>query len=970
MFRTLMLLGLLFAQSGRGRPTAPPPKPPPKPGGPVTAAVNVPENGRVIRELTDGATTRYTLKNGLTVIVRQRASSPLVSITTLVKVGDLNEPVDNPGLARLMARLYFKGKRARQTVSAAVETRRLGGLLQSDVSPHSTSLEVDAPVESLKPILEIQADLLQHPPLATLAAEDVSREAALLADDLSRVPEDVAAFGQARLMATAFPSGQAGHMIPARFEKEIQKLRGVTREQLLSFYQAHYQPQKTVISIVGGVFAPQVIGTIQQLYGTIAPREAPLAAKAEAEPPQDKLRYRNDRGEIGQTVVTIGYHVPGIEIGGRENSGTRESLKNAATLEVLAAVLGLGRGARLGRVLREGEHVRDGDKPSVAGMVSGVATDYLPLNGPGLLSVQLVVDPPRIDRAEAEYFREIERFKREILGEGELARARNLFEKRYYDGLIRVGDESRTLAHYQSEFGDFRILDGLLPRIRAVTAQDVQEAAVRYLTLQNTSVHEYEPQRAQARTFTPESYSELVGVFAPSAFGPVRPEEVKSATALKTFKQGTERGPSREAENLLVADQPLPVKDFSIYRGPRAYVREDHVQPVLAVGVFFQGGRLLEDQSTSGTTELMLRTMLKSTTSKKADLLALELESYGGEIEIVNEPDFFGFTLDVLSRNADPAIKLLVDIAENPYFDQVELGRERDGLLARQTEQKADERARSVELMMASLFPNHPYALPRYGLPASVKAVTTDSLDGWYAKTIKRQFPMVVIVGDTDGSALVSRVFADSFKRGSVDQAIKVNLPVSTSSPEELAEQLQVPLTAQAIGFRGPEGKSDDYYALDVMKAFASGAGGRLTSLVDPLDRADKADHAVYASFSAEPRLVSGIAYAVFASAPGAEQKARQAATAELERLAGAPVTDDEFDLGRNVAIASYAIAIQPHPVRALEYALAVVFGRKASDVDSQPDSIRAVRKTDIKRAGESLIKSHRAGSGVVRGSG
>jgi predicted Zn-dependent peptidase len=47
----------------------------------------------------------------------------------------------------------------------------------------------------------------------------------------------------------------------------------------------------------------------------------------------------------------------------------------------------------------------------------------------GLLSVQLVVDPPRIDRAEAEYFREIERFKREILSEGELARARNLFEK-------------------------------------------------------------------------------------------------------------------------------------------------------------------------------------------------------------------------------------------------------------------------------------------------------------------------------------------------------------------------------------------------------------------------------------------------------------------------------------------------------------------------------------------------------------
>jgi hypothetical protein len=135
-------------------------------------------------------------------------------------------------------------------------------------------------------------------------------------------------------------------------------------------------------------------------------------------------------------------------------------------------------------------------------------------------------------------------------------------KKRYYDSLILVGDESRTLAHYQSEFGDFRILDGLLPRIRAVTAQDVQVAAVNYLTLQNTSVHEYEPQRAQSRTFTPESYSELVGVFAPSALGPIRPEEVKSATALRPSSRAPSEGLRVKPKNLLVADQPLPVKDI------------------------------------------------------------------------------------------------------------------------------------------------------------------------------------------------------------------------------------------------------------------------------------------------------------------------------------------------------------------------------------------------------------------------
>ena len=77
----------------------------------------------------------------------------------------------------------------------------------------------------------------------------------------------------------------------------------------------------------------------------------------------------------------------------------------------------------------------------------------------------------------------------------------------------------------------------------------------------------------------------------------------------------------------------------------------------------------------------MLRAMLRSTTSRKGDLIALELESYGGDIQIINEPDMFGYTLDVLSRNAEPAVKLLLDIIENPYFDKPELARERDALI-------------------------------------------------------------------------------------------------------------------------------------------------------------------------------------------------------------------------------------------------------------------------------------------------
>ncbi|MBO0801319.1 MAG: insulinase family protein, partial [Blastocatellia bacterium] len=497
-----------------------------------------------------------------------------------------------------------------------------------------------------------------------------------------------------------------------------------------------------------------------------------------------------------------------------------------------------------------------------------------------------------------------------------------------------------------------------------VTAEDIQAAAAKYLTLANTTVVEYEPRNAQARTFTPEKFAELIGTFAAGALQPIKPEEVKPAVALKTFKQGAERGGATEGQNINIASVPLPIRDFSVLRGPRVYVREDKAQPLLTVSMLFQGGRLIEDQTTSGMTELMLRSMLQSTTSRKGDLIALELESYGGRIQIVNEPDFFGYTLEVLSRNAENAVKLLLEIIDSPYFDKDEIAKERDLLIADQNRQRDDEEARAIELMWLSLYPNHPYGLPRFGLPEVVKAANDDKLEAWHSKTIKKQYPLITIVGDTDGSALVSRVFSDRLRRSDLDKTLKVNLPNSPLPPQEQAEQRGNRLTAQALGFRvasQPASGSNDLYAAEMLVQLTS-----LGKLVDEMRNKQGLTDSVKVAL--EQRLASGAFYLSFATLPENEQRARDEATAELQRIAAAPPSDDEFEEARNAAIGRYAIALQSHPERALEYGQAVIFGRKAQEIESQPDSIRAVKKSDIQRIADSMIKTTQTGRGVVRG--
>src|SRR6266540_850408 len=840
-----LISAIALAQSGRGRqPSQPAPKPTPKPNMPATGVIGVPEGGKLVAQDPDVAISRYKLKNGLTVIIRERHSSPLVAVNVSVNAGLINDPDDLVGMSRLTRYMVLKGTAKRPGAAVDRDVARLGGILSSEIGYDLTSYSLIAPSESYQAMVELLADLIQNP---AFKPDDVKGAAQLALLESRREQDEADRVAIEKLFATAFTANRLkrGSAVSDAFPSRA------TRDQAMAFYQNFYHPANTVVTIVGDIFSLKALGQIQVNFGDFKkatvnqsqqsaqqsaqqPASAPGATKTTAaasgrgsriedrgsrvedrspqsqspgpqpenprssildprssileEPPQDRLRYGNSRADMGESVVTIGYHTPALKAD-----------KEAATLQLIAAVLGLGQGSRLWQGMREGQSSRD-----KAGVVFEIEANQLSLPGAGMFVTRMRVDPSRIDRAEAEFFREIERFRREMVGEAELERARVMLEKDYLDTVSRYEAEAATLARYQIRSGDHKLFDKILKQIRAVTAQEIQQAAAKYLTLANTSVHEYESAKAISRAFTPEKFAELMLTFEPRAAQPVRPEEVKPAVALKAFQKGEERGQASEGQNVIIASVPLPIRDFSVLRGPRAYVREDKAYPKISVGVYFQGGRLIEDKATSGITELMLRSMMKSTTTRKFDLIAHELESYGGKIQIVNEPDFFGFTLDVLSRNAENAVKLLLDVIENPFFDKTEVAREREAVIADQARLRDDGRQYSIELMWDSLYPGHPYGLPRFGLPEAVKGANEEKLEAWHAKTVKRQFPLVIIVGDTDGSSLVSRIFSEGLKRNEIDKTIKANLPNSYATPDDKIERRSRQSSTLATGFRSP----------------------------------------------------------------------------------------------------------------------------------------------------------------------
>src|SRR5262249_16190494 len=139
------------------------------------------------------------------------------------------------------------------------------------------------------------------------------------------------------------------------------------------------------------------------------------------------------------------------------------------------------------------------------------------------------------------------------------------------------------------------------------------------------------------------------------------PDAVKGGTPASGAAGAGPLKATRVDRSELESLQPLPVKDFSTLNGPRAYVRQDHSLPMVTIGFLFQGGRIVEDDSNSGITEFMLRSLLYGTERRTADQIGADLDQLGAQVEPVAQPDFFGITLSVSSSNAGPAIRLARD---------------------------------------------------------------------------------------------------------------------------------------------------------------------------------------------------------------------------------------------------------------------------------------------------------------------
>ena len=254
------------------------------------------------RSPTFPAPVEQTLKNGLRVVVVERANTPLATALLMVKQGGEADPANLAGLADMTASLLTKGTKTRNAPQIVEQIEALGGSISSGARWDASTAVVDTQSSRLAPALEILADVTRRP---IFESEEIERLRQQYLDDLQVAlgqPGSIARYAATRIV---FGEEPYGHPLSGTPES----LPQIKRADIVKFHETHYRPDNAILVLGGDVRPADAFKLAEQFFGDWAkpagPPPAAGGAKASNAPAAKPRVVVIDKPDAGQAAVVV-----------------------------------------------------------------------------------------------------------------------------------------------------------------------------------------------------------------------------------------------------------------------------------------------------------------------------------------------------------------------------------------------------------------------------------------------------------------------------------------------------------------------------------------------------------------------------------------------------------------------------------------------------------------------------------------
>ena len=844
---------------------------------------------------------KYTLPNGLQVILHVDRKLPMVHVNSWYHVGSKNERFGRTGFAHLFEHMMFEGSKDSNTKYFSSVEKAGANLFEGGVNGTTTEDRTNyfetVPAGSLEYILWLESDRLATL-TDVLTKEKLDNERDIVKNERRQGLENQP-YGRWFLLLTenVFPNGHPyAHTVIGSHED----LTAASVDDVKDFFHSYYTPNNLSLTITGDFDPAEAKRLIAKYYGPIPPG-----------PALDRPKHWVPRS-TSQKVLEVKDHVP------QERTYFAWPTpayfdQGDAELELASLVLTDGLSSRLNRTLVY-------DKQICSDVVSfqdskEIAGDF----------VIWVTARPGASLAEAEQLttEEIARLAKEGPTEEELNRAKAKWESQYITGLERIGGfggKADQLNTYNTFLGDPDKFSADVERHRAVTAASMRQAVVDWLDTPNRVVVRFHP------------------------------EESKPDVQAKIDRT---QPPPLASESHFTAPQ---VKSAKLENGIEVFVAQRRDLPKVAVRFVTHAGSIADSQGKEGVASFTLNVMKRGTASKKALEIDTAMGDLGTSLEGQAGRESSNLTLEVLKRNLTQAVAVLADVAQHPSFPQDEIERERKLRLAELAQAETNPNQISARLSpMLEYGRNHPYGHPVTGVPSSVQKITREDLVHFHDTYWKSAGSALIFVGDItlpDATKLAKEAFG-SWKGTAPAVNVPAPQPIGPGKVY-LVNRPDAAQTAVAWVLPGPARTSSDYYALTLANTVWGGAAGARLGMNLREDKGYS-----YGVFSF-PAL--NAKYGMWRAFGGVQTNKTKESVVEFEKelkfIAGdKPVSDKELVDARNTRVRGYAQQFESMSEVAGQIEELWNYGLPLTELQREPDELQKTSLDSVNAAAQKYAR-------------
>ena len=733
---------------------------------------------------------KYTLPNGLEVLLHEDHTTPVVGVNLWYKVGSQDEKPGKTGFAHLFEHLMFQGSEHHDDEYFGPLEKR-GAQINGSTNTDRTNYYEVVPSNVLELALWLESDRMGFLlPALTMGKLDNQRD---VVKNERRQRVDNQPYGQSyeKLLEAVYPEGHPYHHSVIG---SMADLSAASMGDVVDFFRTYYAPNNASLAIAGDFEPAEAKELVERYFGPIP--KGPAVDRPEPSVP--------DLDGPKTIAMTDAVRLPRVQL---VWPTVPAGHPDEPALDVLAEALGgLEKENRLYRALVF-------DRPLAASVSASHPTSRLA----GTFDVSITAQPTEsLDDLVAKADAEVARLRAEGPTEDEVLKAQNGRESQLVVGLQSMQRKADFLNSNNVNYGDPLAYKAEITKLFAVTPADVKRVAERYLTADRVRVDVTPgaptPRAAESAVETAHAEDADTSAKVPSTFDRTVEPEV---------------GPTPSFD-------PPPVVRRTLANGLEVLIAERHELPILTLNLVLKGGETLVPAGKEGLASLTASLLTEGTADRDSLALAGALAEIGASIRADGGLEESTLSLTTLTKHAAKALDLYADVLLHPAFPEDALERFRARRLA-----SILARSQSPSGIAGVVFPRllygqeHPYGRPDLGTPASIKALTREDARTFYERLYHPENAALIVVGDITPDAAVEALNAALETWGPGGAPVAHAVPEPPSGAPVTVYLVDKPAAAQsilAVGQVGQPRGTPDYFPLTVMNAIL---GGQFSSRIN-----------------------------------------------------------------------------------------------------------------------------------------